>query len=46
MNERTIKLFPGLPMIALFAAILPAAIAFSIWSAVGQKHFWPFGVAT
>ena len=45
MNELTIKLFPGLPMIAIFAAILPAAIAFSIWSAVGQKHFWPFGVA-
>ena len=45
MNERTIKLVPGLPMIAIFAAILPAAIAFSVWSAIDQKHFWPFGLA-
>lgn len=45
MNERTIRLFPGLPMLPVFLLVIPAAVVSCILMAAAMKNFWPWGAA-
>jgi regulator of protease activity HflC (stomatin/prohibitin superfamily) len=45
MTERTFRLLPGWPFLALFALILPGAIVTSIVLAAQTKEFLPYGLA-
>ena len=44
MNERIVRLFPGLPMIPVFLLVIPAAVVGCIVMAAGMQNFWPWGL--
>ncbi len=43
MNERIVRLLPGLPMIPVFLLVIPAAVVGCIVLAVTMQNFWPWG---
>jgi regulator of protease activity HflC (stomatin/prohibitin superfamily) len=45
MNERTVRLLPGLPMLPVFLLVIPAAVVGCIVMATRMQHFWPWGLA-